>query len=237
MAGRTVVLICGPPGAGKTTKAKRLEADDGLQVFDLDDPEWGGSQKNFNAALRQIGTDPAARAVVIRAGATLSARQKAADMVGATTVEVLAVDAETCRKRIVERKRERPSLRTQIAAVRFWWQNYEPGAIFLGPLSPSFFIPPKSEIGKGEPQHDRPRLRPRASEAAETLGEGGSEGDRHLPPLRSHDRARRIVGSRPRRPRPAAIRRPRTRGLQPGDGGARKGAAVEEVVSAWRWRR
>jgi hypothetical protein len=149
MAGRTVVLICGPPGAGKTTKAKRLEADDGLQVFDLDDPEWGGSQKNFNAALRQIGTDPAARAVVIRAGATLSARQKAADMVGATTVEVLAVDAETCRKRIVERKRERPSLRTQIAAVRFWWQNYEPGAIFLGPLSPDraprHFLSPRSQ--------------------------------------------------------------------------------------------
>jgi hypothetical protein len=110
-----------------------LAAEQGLAVFDLDDPKWGGSQKNFNAALRRIGPDPEARAVVIRAGATLSARQKAATTVQATKVEVLAVDAETCRKRIVERKRQAPSIRTQIAAVASWWRSYQPGRVFLGP--------------------------------------------------------------------------------------------------------
>jgi ATPase family associated with various cellular activities (AAA) len=149
MAERTVVLLCGPPGGGKTTQAHKLATEQGLEVFDFDDSQWGESQKNFNAALRRIGSDPAARAVVIRTGATLSARQKAATAVQATKVEVLAVDAETCRKRIVERKRERPSLRTQIAAVAFWWRSYEPGPVFLGlPIAdraPRQFLSPRAQ--------------------------------------------------------------------------------------------
>lgn len=58
---RFVVLLCGPPGAGKTTAARAS----GLAVFDSDEPRWS-SRAEFTAALTQLGATPDAQAVVIR---------------------------------------------------------------------------------------------------------------------------------------------------------------------------
>jgi len=97
---RLVVLLFGPPGAGKTTTAR----ESGLQVFDRDDPQWTGEQ-HFRFELSELRSDPTARAVVIRAGATSSARKKAADLVGATHLYLVSLPADECRRRVQSRAR------------------------------------------------------------------------------------------------------------------------------------
>jgi len=120
---RRVVLVCGPPGAGKTTLAKSL----GLEVYDLDDPQWGDSERLFKTHLRRLASDPSAHAVVIRAGATLTARAAAQALIQATEVTVVETPADECIRRVIERNRPRPPMNMQIAAVRRWWERYEPG--------------------------------------------------------------------------------------------------------------
>lgn len=131
MVTRRVVLVCGPPGAGKTTHARSL----GLDVYDIDDPQWHNSERYFRSALTQLGQTPGARAAVIRSGATSTARDKAAALVCATETYVLATDAETCVQRVVNRGRPRPPLHVQIAAIKTWWDRYEPATPGIGAVS------------------------------------------------------------------------------------------------------
>ena len=139
--GRNVVLICGPPGAGKTTLAHTL----GLTVYDVDDPHWNGSEPLFRQAISQLAQDPDAQGAVIRSAATLSARQAAANLCGATSLTVLETDLHTCVERITQRGRTRPPIKTQIAAAQDWWAKYEPGDIGLAPATatpaaPRFYV-------------------------------------------------------------------------------------------------
>jgi hypothetical protein len=165
VAERTVVLLCGPPGAGKSTLARELAAERGLELFDLDEPQWAGSEKKFRQALREVGGNPAAQAVVIRSGATKSARAKAADLVGATEVKVLDTDRKTCERRVVDRDRQSPPVRTQLAAVGNWWKRYEAGPVFLGPAptdparSQVFLSPNRSNGGGGGGQRAKTSAR------------------------------------------------------------------------------
>jgi hypothetical protein len=142
---RTVVLICGPPGAGKTTLAHQLAAAQGLTVYDRDDPLWAG-ERHFRAALALLGRNPTARAAVIRAGATRSARARAAALIGATDIKILAVSADECRRRVIARgPRAKIRTATQLAAINRWWTSFQPDG---RPIP----------IGKTYPQGD-PRLK------------------------------------------------------------------------------
>lgn len=140
---RQVLLICGPPGAGKTTLAR----SSGLTVYDVDDAHWNGSEALFKQALQQVALDAQAQAAVIRSAATMSARQQAANLCRANQVTVLETVLETCIQRITERKRTTLPIKTQIAAASSWWAKYEPGLVSLSDahdLGPRVFVTTRS---------------------------------------------------------------------------------------------
>lgn len=115
---RRVVLLCGPPGAGKTTEARRS----GLAVFDRDEPRWT-SERHFRSALAAIGRAPNARAVVLRAGATSHARAFTADLIRPTHVFVMTAPRQELQRRV--RARGRHDLVATMRGIDSWLADFD----------------------------------------------------------------------------------------------------------------
>lgn len=123
---REVILISGAPGSGKSTLAQKLAKERGLRIFDSDEAEWGSHHgKQFKSAMRNIGRDPQAKAVVIVSGATQQARDAAANTVRATETRLLIEDRDTLIKRVLERNRQTTPVKNQIKGVDDWLKRYD----------------------------------------------------------------------------------------------------------------
>ena len=113
---RTVVLLCGPPGAGKTTAARAS----GLTVYDRDEYD---SERSFTAALYVLALDPDAQAVVIRWAPSSEDRARTASLVRATHVLLVVADRDELARRIARRGRA-DSMRT-LAALNRWFGRHD----------------------------------------------------------------------------------------------------------------
>lgn len=118
MVTRSVVVLFGPPGSGKTTQAR----SSGLDVYDRDDEQWQ-SERQFKAALSRLGRDATARAVVIRSGATISARHATITLVRATSAYLLIAPQAELKRRVSGRADAMHST----LAIASWFAQFDGG--------------------------------------------------------------------------------------------------------------
>lgn len=118
---RLVVALFGPSGAGKTTIARQQTH---LTVYDRDDPEWfGRGEKVFRDAIKALARNPSAQAVVIRAGATSTARRRSLTDISATHGFIVMPDKQTCHHQAGHRRRS--DAHTSHASIESYYAKFD----------------------------------------------------------------------------------------------------------------
>lgn|GEM_PF-2001100 len=121
----TVHLVCGPPGAGKTTHVAANAGPDDV-VIDLDEIRRtvGPGQASMwrMAAERAATTHTGSDVWVIRTLADPDQRADAAARLGADDVQVLATPATLAKDRVLARD----GTDAAHAPIDDWWQSYQP---------------------------------------------------------------------------------------------------------------
>jgi hypothetical protein len=109
---REVILVAGPPCAGKTTYVA-AHARPGDLVLDQD--ELGA--RVMQRAVVRVAAMPAGRAWVIRCAPNPERRQQLAEQIRADRVVLLVPPMEV----LHERAKQRPDIRRQMQTIRAWF--------------------------------------------------------------------------------------------------------------------
>ena len=141
-SGIPVVMICGPPGSGKTTYAKSLMGDrdtlidldyilmeiSGLPLYHDQSVEYlNEAVRERNKRLSRLKNRKHGNCYFIAGYPRYSDRRKMAEMLGAETI-ILETDSYLCKERISKDERRGQARKDSACkAVDQWWKNYVSG--------------------------------------------------------------------------------------------------------------
>jgi thymidylate kinase len=123
---RKVTMICGPPGAGKTTLALQLHP----ATLDIGEMPAGSAYERmtaYNRRARRIGRSNSADIAIVRGAPTPSKRDDLAKLTRPGATIIMLTPSELCHERIDKRNRagvDGRDLEDQHAAVDEWWKLY-----------------------------------------------------------------------------------------------------------------
>lgn len=137
-----VTLVCGPPGAGKSTWVRReARPSDVVVDFDIYLSEVGGRKwdtdpdkvraafRRRDDVLRSLALRDRGRAFVIAVAPTTDERRAWCAALGPdTAVVMLAEPPEVCKARIMADDRRQHAVAAMFDGVDAWWQRFEAAA-------------------------------------------------------------------------------------------------------------
>jgi len=124
---RSLTLICGPPGAGKTTYALRLHPTT-LDIGDLPPGTPQGRMRRFGRLAHRAGRQPHPNLAVVRCAPLAASRSHLESLTRPSRTVILLTDPDTCHQRITARNRsgiDGRDLDGQHAAVDTWWSAWK----------------------------------------------------------------------------------------------------------------
>ena len=170
----TVRLVCGPPGAGKSTLVREKRRDGDL-VIDLDDIRASVGSEATARKLRSVMEDGARThedgdVWIVRTLGDPAARAEFAARVGVDEITVLDVDADTAKARVSARD---GSDEKHPAIDRWWAQNAPEGVNEEEPAMGTQQIPTPAEVAA----QTTPPADPAAAPAGQASTGGGHDGE------------------------------------------------------------